>query len=165
VTQQLTTQPQPAQPQPPQPQPAAQQQVQSPLTLVLPIKSDVAYENLQRKLNYLQDPPESSPIARALDAIGTVHFARFVFLSKTEFAVITEYDGDFDTYVMDFVHGIGSIFDQLLEEIQDAPPRPVSAHPDEFLAFVHQHDQRSSGPLYSAHPDRTVLEIRAAAQG
>jgi hypothetical protein len=148
-------------PAPAPPAPAAS--LQNALTLVLPIADEAAYERLQRKLAFMQDPPESSPLAQALDRVGTVHFARFVFLSKAEFAVITEYDGDFGTYVMDFVHVIGWIFDQLLAEIAEPHPSiPIEADPDGFLKYVKEHDWSNTGPLYSAYPSRPAIDIRPA---
>src|SRR5207247_6569580 len=72
--------------------------VQSPLTLVMKIKSDAAYQELKALLNQMQSaPPDRNPIWVALNKLRNVHFARFVFLNNnTQLAVITTYDGTFD---------------------------------------------------------------------
>src|SRR5687768_1688244 len=82
--------------------------VQNPLTLLMTIRSPEDYAALKTTIEQLQAlPPEQNPIVRALDTIGTVHFARFVFVDETRLAVITTYDGDFDAYINDFVDHIG----------------------------------------------------------
>ncbi len=146
--------------------PAAGAPVQQPLTLVMAIKSPEDHRALRAKLDALQAlPREQNPVIRALDEIGTVHFARFVFLDDTRLAVITTYDGDFDRYIKDFVDHIGLVFDDLLQHMADAPPLSVQSHPAEFLDYVHRNDLTCLPPFYSAYPDRTVLDIRADEAG
>jgi hypothetical protein len=82
-----------------------------------------------------------------------------VFLSKKKLAVITTYDGDFKEYIDAFVREIGPIFDQLLVHMLDAPPLPVSEHPEKFLAYVEKYDLKCVPPLYSAYPKLKVLDI------
>ncbi|MFD2091512.1 hypothetical protein [Blastococcus deserti] len=140
--------------------------VQSPLTLVMPIRSPEDSAALHATIDKLQSlPREQNPIIRALDQIATVHFARFVFLDETRLAVITTYDGDFAAYVNEFVDHIGDVFNALLEHMADAPPLPVQAHRQEFLDYVRGHDLGCVPPFYSAYPDLTVLDILAARTG
>jgi hypothetical protein len=135
--------------------------VQNPLTLVMPVRAE-AREALRAELERLQALPRAeNPVITALDAIGTVHFARFVFLDDDRLAVITTYDGDFARYIMDFVDHIGPVFDMLLRHMTDPPPLPVQQHPDEFLDYVRRHDLGCLPPFYSAYPTRPVLDIRA----
>ena len=136
--------------------------VQNPLTLVMPVRPD-ARAALRAEVEQLQAlPRDRNPVITALDAIGTVHFARFVFLDDDErLAVITTYDGDFERYIMDFVDHIGPVFDMLLRHMVDPPPLPVQQHPEEFLAYVRRHDLGCVGPFYSAYPTRPVIDIRA----
>jgi hypothetical protein len=140
--------------------------VQSPLTLVMKIKSDAAYQELQALLNQLQGaPPGHNPIHTALDKLANVHFARFVFLNNnTQLAVITTYDGEFDAYINEFVDAIGDIFNALLARMDGAPPLPVQQNRDAFLAYVRTNDFRGIEPFYSAYPTATVLDIKAALQ-
>src|SRR5919107_3533223 len=88
-------------------------QVQSPLTLVMPIK-DGARTQLRAVIEGLGAAPVN-PVEEVLGALQIVHFARFVLLENdTRLAVITTYDGDFRKYVMDFVDRVGPVFDKLL---------------------------------------------------
>lgn len=136
--------------------------VQHPLTLVMTVASPEDRATLDATLRQMQQlPPDRNPIVTALDTIGTVHFARFVFLDDAHLAVITTYDGDFDVYVNEFVDHIGEVFDALLQHIADAPPLPVQQHRAEFLDFLRAHDLGCIPPFYSAYPERTVLDIRA----
>ena len=101
--------------------------VQSPLTLVMKIKSDAAYQELKALLNQMQSaPPDRNPIWVALNKLRNVHFARFVFLNNnTQLAVITTYDGAFEAYINEFIDAIGDIFNALLQRMDGAPPLPV----------------------------------------
>src|SRR5919202_3359272 len=98
--------------------------VQNPLTLIMKIKSPADYQQLNQMITHIQSlPPDQNPIARALTRIATVHFARFVFLeNNTKLAVITAYDGDFETYINEFVNEIGDVFNGLLAHMDGAPP-------------------------------------------
>ena len=91
-------------------QTAVQEQVQSPLTLVMTAESPVAFAALRKTVEDLQAlPTNANPVVAALDKLGTVHFARFVFLGDDQLAVITTYDGDFDRYINDFIDEIGDL--------------------------------------------------------
>jgi hypothetical protein len=138
--------------------------VQSPLTLVMTIKSPQAFEELKGLLNQIQSaPPDKNPIMVALNALRNVHFARFVFLgNNTQLAVITTYDGTFEAYINEFIDAIGDVFNALLERMDGAPPLPVQKNRDAFLAYVRANDLRAIEPFYSAYPTATVLDIQTA---
>jgi hypothetical protein len=136
------------------------QTVASPLTLVMTIKSPQDLTELKALLAKLQSlPPDKNPITVALNRLATVHFARFVFLSDRQLAVITTYDGSFEDYIDAFVDAIGGIFDQLLAHMADAPPLPVSQNRQKFLEYVQKNDLKGLPPFYSAYPDLKVLDI------
>lgn len=139
--------------------------VQNPLTLIMKIKSEADYEQLNQLLQKLQSlPPTQNPIVVALNKIATVHFARFTFLdNNTKLAVITSYDGDFDIYINEFINEIGDVFNQLLVYMENAPALPVQNHRQEFLQYVKDNDVPSIQPFYSAYPTLTVLDILALA--
>ena len=140
--------------------------VANPLTLVMDIKSKDDHDRLQAILAELQSrPPGENPITAALDGLSIVHFARFVFLSERQLAVITTYDGDLVRYIELFAARIGHVFDLLLSHVKDAPPLPVSEHPDEFLDYVRRHDVPCVGTLYSAYPRLKVLDILTLQRG
>ncbi len=133
--------------------------VQSPLNLMLTI---AAGQNLAI-LGYVSS--QSSTIDAGLDAVGTVHFARFLpvpgFTSNPPTSqtlwVMTEYDGTFDQYIADFVKQMGPVFDKLLSFVVDPPPLPVEDNIEAFGKWVQAHNAPSN--LYSAYPACTVQMI------
>lgn len=141
-------------------EPAVAQAVARPLTLMMKIKSDQDFQALSGLVQSIQSlPADKNPIIAALNAIGTVHFARFVFIENRLLAVITTYDGEFERYIDAFIDAIGKVFDQLLAHVADAPPLPVSEHRKEFLEFVRKNDLTAIPPFYNAYPDLKVLDI------
>jgi hypothetical protein len=146
-------------------QAAVQQLVQSPLTLVMKAESPAAFSALRKTVEDLQAlPANKNPVIAALNRLGTVHFARFVFLGDDQLAVITTYDGDFAQYISDFIEEIGDVFNALLQHV-DATLVPVQSHRAEFLKFVQDHGLRCVGPFYSAYPQRTALDIVGVGDG
>jgi hypothetical protein len=134
--------------------------VANPLTLVMTIKSEQDYQALKKLLEDLQGrPPEQNPIRVALTKLGIVHFARFVFLSPSQLAIITTYDGNFEDYLAAFIKEIGGIFDMLFAHIKDAPPLPVAEHPKHFSDYIKAHDLPCIPPFYSAYPGLKTLDI------
>ena len=112
-------------------------------------------------------------INEALRELHFVHFARFLPTGDGKtLQVITEFDGPLDQYILDFAIAIGDVFDLILAEIRGAPPLPIRNHPDAFLEFVRENNRvRILGvklprdldyPIFSAYPDRTVLDIIGA---
>jgi hypothetical protein len=140
-----------------------QKAVQSPLTLIMTIKSKDDYDQLYKLLHDIQElPPDKNPVWVALTKLNNVHFARFVFLEKnTKLAVITTYDGTFEDYIADFTREIGGIFDALLAHMVGAPPLPVEKNAKAFLDYVRANDLRGMEPFYSAYPKSTVTDIKA----
>lgn len=135
--------------------------IQHPLTLLMKARSPECWAELRRTVEHIQSlPDEKNTFIAALNAIGTVHFARFAFLDDSrQLAVITTYDGDFEEYINEFVNKIGHIFDKLLEYIENAPPLPVEKYRAEFLDYIRSHDLGAVGSFYSAYPRRTVFDI------
>jgi hypothetical protein len=78
--------------------------------------------------------------------------------------VITEYDGDFNAYIQDFVAQIGDVFDALLGfVVGGAAITPVKDHINQFIAFVQTNDASQTPPnngLYQAYTF-TVQQILA----
>ena len=128
--------------------------VQSPLNLMLKVKSG----NLPALAAYLQAPATQVALNSALTKVGTVHFARFLLVPNTNILfVLTEYDGDFSTYITAFTTLVGDIFNALLAFMDPAPPLPVQKNQDAFQAFVLENNLKSG--LYSAYPQCSVVNI------
>jgi hypothetical protein len=138
--------------------------VQSPLTLVMTIRSPEDFNILNQRIKEIQSaPPEKNPIWAALDKLKIVHFARFVFLeNNTKLAIITTYDGSFDDYLNEFIDEIGDVFNVLLQHMKDAPPLPVQRNRSAFRGYIKANDLGGIPPFYSAYPQATVLDIQAA---
>jgi len=131
--------------------------VQVALTAVMTIKppEELNYRALKRLLSRAYGSVE-----QLLNRVGTVHFARFVFLeNNTKLALIASFDGDFDTYIKHYIELAGPLFDLMLNSMKDAPPLPVREHRDEFVEYVRRCDIGSETPFYSAYSDLTVQEI------
>ena len=143
---------------------SARKPVQSPLTLIMTIRSVEDYEALNARIQEIQSAPlEQNPIWVALDKLKIVHFARFVFLeNNTKLAIITTYDGSFDDYLNEFIDEIGDVFNVLLQHMKDAPPLPIQRNRSTFRDYVKANDLGGIEPFYSAYPQATVLDIQAA---
>lgn len=138
--------------------------VQSPLTLIMTIRSPEHFQALNARILEIQAaPPEKNPIWIALDKLRIVHFARFVFLeNNTKLAIITTYDGSFEDYLNEFIDEIGDVFNALLQHMEGAPPLPVQQNRDAFGNYIKANNLGSIEPFYSAYPQATVLDIQAA---
>ncbi|MDP4301071.1 hypothetical protein [Leptothrix discophora] len=105
-------------------------------------------------------------IERSLREAGHVHFAWFVLLDGgRQLALLTNFDGDLDTYVDHFANEVGDLFDRLFEHLDDPPPLPVSRHPRAFVRRIHDyHDGHApvGGYFFSACPALRVADIQHA---
>ena len=151
--------------------PPATTSVQNPLTLLLPIRNAEVY-SLRSNLPALQEA-----LKAGLDAVGIVHFARLVILPNTNIlAVITEFDGDFNDYILAFVRsaGVAQVFDTILSKVDDVdtPPSvppgpglvPVTQNTDGFIQYLDYYNCTSASRAdsfawYSAYPSLTVKQI------
>jgi hypothetical protein len=131
--------------------------VQSPFFLIFPIKSPANMQTLAVTL-----PSLLPKLFDAADAIGTLHFARFVVLGETTLAFVSEYDGDFRQYIMDFTKFLGPVFDTVFSHVVNPPPTPVAKNAEALIEWVRAHNL---DPLafYSAYPFLRVLDIKASA--
>ncbi|MFQ3247855.1 MAG: hypothetical protein ACI9SP_004514 [Arenicella sp.] len=150
----------------------------NPLTLMMPVKPDTKLLSIIEVLAENQ-----APIDAALSSIGTVHFARFLLLDSSVanlqpdlkdinatsntliIAVVTDYDGDFNAYISDFVAQLGDVFNALLAFVVGADSvTPVQDNLAAFQAFIAKNDASQHKPndtLYAAYP-QTVQQIKAA---
>nr|WP_315246471.1 cytochrome P450 [uncultured Albidiferax sp.] len=129
--------------------------IQQSLNVVMPIKTPLSLHAEMVKKIIAYGAPR---IQRRLDQSRHVHFAWFNLQNNdSELALHTVFDGDFDAYIEHFAVQIGPLFDQLLEHIQHASPRPVAEFPKEFVDTIRRfHQAPVGGYFYSAHPLRTV---------
>lgn len=149
----------------------------NPLTLMMPVLPGASLIDL---ISTLEE--SRAQIDVALESIGTVHFARTVLLDRSKpnlqpdmqstttsdtliIGVITEYDGNFNDYIHDFVAQLGGVFDALLPfVIGGAALTPVANHVAALDDFISANDASQHIPndsLYAAYP-QTVQQILAA---
>jgi hypothetical protein len=149
----------------------------SPLTLLMPVLPDTSLLKIVTALAAAQEQ-----IDTALTKVGTVHFARFLLLDRSQpnllpqlnsivpsdtliIGVVTEYDGDFDAYIQDFVAQLGGVFNTLLSfVIGGAALIPVANNVAAFEAYITANDASQHLPnnsLYAAYP-QTVQQILAS---
>jgi hypothetical protein len=134
---------------------------QQPLNVSMRIKAPI--EEHAAKLRRLI-PIAAPRIERLLRRSRHVHFAWFEFVeSGTHLLLHTVYDGDFATYVEHFALDAGDLFDLLFEHIEDAPPRPVREHPQEFVALIARYNRPpAAGYFFSAYPRLEARDITRA---
>jgi hypothetical protein len=132
------------------------ERAQSPFNLILPVKSWLDL----KKLGFVYDTREREMVD-ARETLGTLHFARFVELhDHNRLGYFTVFDGDFRTYLGDFLPYFGPAFDALFTHVVDPPPVPCEKNREAFSAWSSAHNPDSIG-FYSAHPTLSVKEIRA----
>ncbi len=134
---------------------ALEKQVQQGLNLFLRLKSPAQMPALLDAIQAIK--PQ---INFALSSLHYVHFARF--LPSQDFStlmVITVYDGDLESYLMDFVKVLGDAFNAMLMFVDDAPRLPVQRYPRDFIAFVNANNMQQVQP-WSAYPAQTVIDIQ-----
>ena len=151
----------------------------NPLSLMLPIIPGTSVATLSGILE--QYVPQ---LYAGLESVGTVHYARALFLDTSKanllptgifstgpfvIAIITEYDGDFDTYIQDFVSAIGDVFNAVLPYVVGgAALVPVANNVAAFQAFLAQNDASQQAPNNVALAESytaTVQQILAALPG
>jgi hypothetical protein len=130
-----------------------QQQVQTGLSLLMPMKSPAQMPGLISLIKMAQPMIDAQ-----LAALHSVHFARFLPTPDgSGLYVITTFDGELNAYLMDFVAALGDVFNVLLSYIAGAPPLPVQKFPREFCQFVSANNMAVN--LWSAYPHVSVVDV------
>lgn len=138
---------------------------------------DAVFGGLNLNLE-LKDPAQMPDLLGVLKAaedeirfrmkrLNSVHYARFLpTRGDTVLQVVTEYDGQLEDYLDDFIIEVGDIFNAILGFVRDAPPLPIQRDPDAFIDFVRRNnlvDVALFGPqeltVFSAYRRKTVVEI------
>jgi hypothetical protein len=136
---------------------AAGSGVQSHLTVTFPIKSASDRKALVAKLPLLM--PD---FAKAQDAVGSVHYSRFLDLSDQALLFIADIDGEAHELVGALAKSAGQVFDAIFEHVENPPVTPVAQNSDAFVLWAKQHSTR---PLvaYSAYVGSSVQDIKSCA--
>ena len=92
------------------------------------------------------------------DKVGTLHDMRFVFLDNdTRLLFATAYDGDWDTYIDDFVTKIPDGLDALFCNLEGYPAKGM--HDPAVGEWIARH-QINADAWYVANPNLTVAETK-----
>ncbi len=131
--------------------------IQSHLTITFPIKTPADARAIAEELPYLM-----ADFAKAQDAIGSVHYSRFLPFDDNSLIFLADIDGDLEKFSGDLAKSAGPVFDAIFKHVAEPPPAPVAANSDAFIKWVKQH---SSNPLigYTAFANASVQDIKAAA--
>jgi hypothetical protein len=120
----------------------------SELTIIVPLAPGGA-DRLRAFLKVLR-----GNLSQGANKVGTLHTMRFVFFDNdTRLLFATSYDGDWDTYIDDFVTKIPDYLD-IIDSAWDGWPGIRSPGAKDYLA---KHQITAEG-WYVAHPDLTVAE-------
>jgi hypothetical protein len=128
---------------------------QLPFLVILPIKSSLAYAEVQLLLR-----ARAHKTQKDLATVGTPHFAQFVPLEDNQIGFFTVYDGSFDRYIADFTKNIGPIFDLIFKFTKNPPPSPCRKYLQEFIDFAAGANRTPIG-FYQAYPGLSVQDIHA----
>jgi hypothetical protein len=129
--------------------------LQLPFLLILPIKSKLAYYEVELLLR-----ARERITRKDLASVGTPHFAQFVPLGNLQVGFFTVYDGSFDQYIADFTKHIGPVFDLVFKFTKDPPPSPCRKYVQEFIDFGKRINLTPIG-FYQAYPGLSVQDIHA----
>jgi hypothetical protein len=125
------------------------------------MKSPADAQVLAQKL-----PPLMPELFKAADAIGTLHYSRFVGLSAKTFLFLADYDGEFEQLLRDMAQHFGPVFETIFAHVDNPPPMPVANNVAAFVEWATDHFLKPVG-VYTAYVNATVQDIksRAAAAG
>ena len=122
----------------------------SELTIIVPLAPGGA-KRLRAFLRLLR-----GNLSQGANKVGTLHTMRFVFFDNdTRLLFATAYDGDWDTYIDDFVAKIPDYLD-VIDSAWDGWPGIRSPGAKDYLV---KHQITAEG-WYVAYPDLTVAEIK-----
>jgi len=122
----------------------------SELTIVVPLASGGA-KRLRAFLRLL-----GGNLSPGATKVGTLHDMRFVFLDNdTRMLFATSFDGDWDTYIDDFIALIPDYLD-IIDSAWDGWPGIRSPGAKDYLV---KHQITAEG-WFVAHPDLTVADIQ-----
>jgi len=120
----------------------------SELTIIVPLVPGGA-QRLRAFLRLLR-----GNLSQGADRVGTLHTMRFVFFDNdTRLLFATAFDGDWDTYIDDFVTKIPDFLD-IIDSAWEGWPGIRSPGAKDYLV---KHQITAEG-WYVAHPDLTVAE-------
>jgi hypothetical protein len=129
---------------------------QSHLTLTFPMKSSADCAAAKEKIPSLV--PE---LYRGADAMGTIHYCRFIELNGTIY-LLADFDGELEPILEDLAKYLGPVLDPLLVHVSEPPLTPVSSNATVFGKWARVHCIEEMAE-YVACPGATVKKIKSLA--
>ena len=127
------------------------------LTLTFPMKSPADCAAVRSQLQAL-----TAELYRAADAMGTLHYCRFIALDEGTVCMLADFDGELESVLDDLPKHFGPVLDPLLAHVSDAPPTPVADHAKAFVAWATASATRPSSATRAA-PGVTARHIKSLA--
>ena len=107
------------------------------LTLTFPMKSPADCAAVRSQLQ-----ASTAELYRAADAMGTLHYCRFIALDEGTVCMLADFDGELESVLDDLPKHFGPVLDPVLAHVSDPPPTPVANHAKAFVdvgdGSVHQ---------------------------
>ncbi len=127
------------------------------LTLTLPMKSPADCAAVRSLLK-----GSTAELYQAADAMGTLHYCRFIALADDTVCMLADFDGELESVLGDLPQHFGPVLDPLLAHVSDPPPTPVVSHAQEFVKWA---TARCIKPFisYAAAPGATAQQIKSLA--
>ena len=91
------------------------------ITIAFPMKSVADAKAIADEL-----PPLMADFAKAQDAIGSVHYSRFLAWGDKSLLFLADVDGDVEQLYGDLAKSAGTVFDAIFKHVEDPPPTPVA---------------------------------------
>ena len=130
--------------------------VQGHLTISFPMKSAADCAAARDKI-----PTLVPDLYRAADAMGTLHYCRFIELNDTIY-LLADFDGDVETILEGLAKHLGPVLNPVFGHVSDAPPTPVANNTQAFVKWAKDHYIEPFA-TYCAYPGATVQKIKSLA--
>jgi hypothetical protein len=132
--------------------------MQNHITINFPMKAPADGKAIKEEL-----PPLMPDFAKVQDALGYVHYSRFLPWQDQSLLFLADIDGDVEKFYGDLAKSAGPVFDTILKHVVNPPPSPVAGNSDAFLHWV---KHNSSHPLigYAAYEGSSVQDVKSSAR-
>ena len=127
------------------------------LTLIFPLKSAADCAAVRNQM-----PALVGDLYRAADAMGTLHYCRFIALDESMICLLADFDGELEAVLEDLPKYLGPVLDPILAHVSDPPPTPVASNAESFVDWATAH---ATKPYlsYTSAPGVTAQQIKSLA--
>ncbi|HSY68034.1 MAG TPA: hypothetical protein VK813_05300 [Edaphobacter sp.] len=132
--------------------------MQNHITINFPMKSPADGKAIKEEL-----PPLMPDFAKVQDALGYVHYSRFLPWQDQSLLFLADIDGEVEKFYEDLAKSAGPVFDTIFKHVVNPPTTPVAGNSDAFIQWV---KHNSSHPLigYTAYEGSSVQDVKSSAR-